>query len=67
MLGLHPDFLDWLSTRPVPDDADAPVFSALVDKALNGDHGLSNTFVELLDKAGIACTRTSTRSEPQRS
>jgi integrase len=54
VLGLHADFLDWLSTRPAPDDDDdAPVFPTLADKDIKGRDGLSNTFVELLDKAGI--------------
>jgi integrase len=52
-LGLHPDFLDWLSSRPVPDDPDAPVFPTLANKGIKGAHGLSICFVELLDKAGI--------------
>jgi integrase len=53
VLGLHPDFLDWLSARPAPEDPDAPVFPTLVGKAMNGAHGLSSMFVELLNKAGI--------------
>jgi integrase len=53
VLGLHPDFLDWLSTRAVPDSGDAFVFPELAGKPLNGEHGLSNTFVKLLDAAGI--------------
>jgi integrase len=52
-LGLHPDFLDWLSSQSAPDDPDAPVFPSLADKDIKGQHGLSNVFVELLDKAGI--------------
>jgi integrase len=53
VLGLHPDFLDWLSTRAVPPQSDAFVFGELAGKPLNGEHGLSNTFVKLLDAAGI--------------
>jgi integrase len=52
-LGLHPDFLDWLSSQPAPDDADAHVFPTLARKGIKGAHGLSICFVELLDKAGI--------------
>ena len=53
VLGLHSDFLDWLSNQPVPDDPDAPVFPTLAGKPINSTRGLSNTFIELLDKAGI--------------
>jgi integrase len=53
VLGLHPDFLDWLSNRAVPAQSDAFVFPELAGKPLNGEHGLSNTFVKLLDEAGI--------------
>jgi integrase len=53
VLGLHPDFTDWLATRAVPDSGDAFVFPDLAGKPLNGEHGLSNTFVKLLDQAGI--------------
>jgi integrase len=53
VIGLHPDFLDWLSSRPAAEDGEAPVFPSLVDRSLGGEHGLSNTFIKLLDKAGI--------------
>jgi len=53
LLGLHPDFLDWIAEQPGRDDPAGFVFPTLAGKALNGQHGLSNTFVQLLDKAGI--------------
>jgi integrase len=53
VLGLYQDFLDWLSSQPVPDDPDAPLFPALAGQSINSTHGLSNTFTALLDKAGI--------------
>ncbi len=53
VIGLHPDFLDWVTTRPVPEEGDAPLFPTLAGKPLNGENGLSNTFIKLLDKAGI--------------
>ena len=53
MLGLHPDFLDWLSNQPLPDDPDAPVFPTLAGQPINSTHGLSNTFTALCDAAGI--------------
>jgi integrase len=54
IIGLHPDFLDWLATRPAPDDGEAPVFPTLAGKALNGENGLSNRFIGLMAKAGVA-------------
>jgi integrase len=53
VIGLHPDFTDWLSARPVPPDNNSPVFPSLSGKPLNGENGLSNQFVRLLDRAGI--------------
>jgi integrase len=53
VLGLHPDFLDWLATRPAPEDPDAPVFPSLASRDINGHTGLSSTFIALIDKAGI--------------
>jgi integrase len=53
VIGLHPDFTDWLSARPVPPDNNSPVFPTLSGKALNGENGLSNLFIRLLDRAGI--------------
>lgn len=53
VLGLHPDFLDWIAEQPGRDDPGGFVFPTLAGKALNGKHGLSNLFVELLKKAGI--------------
>jgi hypothetical protein len=48
VLGLHPDFLDWLSSQPAPEDSDAYVFPTLASRALNGTQGLSATFTRLL-------------------
>ena len=53
VLGLHPDFLDWIAGRSVQDDPEAFVFPSLAGRPLNSSRGLSNTFVELLDKTGI--------------
>ena len=53
VLGLHSDFLDWLSNQPVPEDLDAPVFRTLAGKPINSTRGLSNTFIQLCDAAGI--------------
>jgi integrase len=34
VLGLHPDFLDWLVSRPAPEEPDAPVFPSLAGRKL---------------------------------
>jgi integrase len=55
VIGLHPDFLDWLSIYPCPGPLtpDAPLFPSLAGKAVKGEHGLSNTFIKLMEQAGI--------------
>ena len=53
VIGLHQDFLDWLSERPVPEQSDAFVFPELAGRPLAGDGGLSATFRKLVKKAGI--------------
>lgn len=53
VIGLHQDFLDWLARAPVPERSDAPVFPGLAGRPLEGDSGLSNTFIRLVAKAGI--------------
>jgi integrase len=53
VLGLHPDFLDWVAERAVPDEPESYVFPSLAGRPLNSSRGLSNTFVRLLDAAGI--------------
>ena len=37
IIGLHGDFLDWLSERPVPQDPDAFVFASLAGKSTGGN------------------------------
>jgi integrase len=53
VLGLHQDFVDWLTSQPVPEDPNASLFPTLADKPLTGTRGLSNIFVKLCDAAGI--------------
>jgi len=53
IIGLHQDFLDWLSERPLPKQPEAPVFPSLAGRQLAGDGGLSNAFKRLMVKAGI--------------
>jgi integrase len=53
IIGLHGDFVDWLTERPVPQDPDAFVFPSLAGKPTGGKTGLSNTFTALIEKAGL--------------
>jgi integrase len=50
VVALHPDFLDWLSTQPVPADSNALVFPSLCNRPLNA---VSAEFIGLVDRAGI--------------
>jgi integrase len=52
-IGLHPDFADWLTTRPVPEAVDAPVFPTLAGHPVNSTTGLSAQFVQIMALAGI--------------
>jgi integrase len=54
IIGLHGDFLDWLSERPTPQNPDAFVFTSLAGKSTGGKTGLSNGFMALIGKAGLA-------------
>ena len=58
--GLHPDFAEWITNRPAPDDPDAPLFVTLAGKPVKGAYGLSNTFVKLMGKAGVVGKRLRT-------
>lgn len=54
VVGLHADFLDWLSTRPITsDDPQAYLFSSLANRSGAGRNGLSMAFERLMDPAGI--------------
>ena len=53
LIGLHPDFLDWLAGRPVPQNPDDPVFPELFGRSSGGHKGLSTAFQRLIAEAGI--------------
>jgi integrase len=53
VIGLHPDFADWLTTRPAPEAIDAPVFPTLAGHPINSTTGLSAQFVQIMARAGI--------------
>jgi integrase len=54
VVGLHADFLDWLSSRPITsDDPLAYLFPSLANRSGAGRNGLSKAFERLMDRAGI--------------
>jgi integrase len=53
IIGLHPDFADWLTERPAPEAVDAFVFPTLAGRSINSSLGLSAQFATLMDRAGI--------------
>jgi integrase len=53
VIGLHPDFVDWIATRPVPEDPQGFVFPLLGGRRVNGSKGLTAQFDKIMDKAGI--------------
>jgi integrase len=54
VLGLHPDFSDWVAEkRSVPDDPESFLFPSLAGRLHGGQYGLSREFSTLVEKAGI--------------
>jgi integrase len=54
IIGLHADFLDWITAQSVPDDPESFVFPTLADRGTSGRTGLSKSFQAIMDRAGIA-------------
>ena len=56
VVGIHPDFLDWLSKLPresVPDQPDAYLFASLANRSGAGKNGLSKQFDAIMTRAGV--------------
>jgi integrase len=54
LVGLHPDFGDWLlGRRSAPDDPEAYVFTSLAKRVSGGRYGLTNEFNALMARAGL--------------
>ena len=54
LIGLHPDFGDWLlERRSSLDEPEAYVFPSLAGRATGGRNGLSNEFNALVARAGL--------------
>jgi integrase len=55
VVGIHPDFLDWVSKRQsVPEQPDAYLFPTLANRSGAGRNGLSKQFDALMTRAGVA-------------
>jgi integrase len=54
VIGLHPDFSDWLGEQPkTPDDPEAFVFPTLAGRPGSSKGGLCREFNELMDRAKV--------------
>jgi integrase len=53
IIGLHPDFLDWITKQSVPEDPDAYLFPTLAGRSGAGRNGLSRAFERIMERAGI--------------
>jgi integrase len=53
VIGLHPDFVDWIATRPVPEDPQGFVFPTLGGRRVNGSKGLTAQFDKIMEAGGI--------------
>jgi len=53
IIGLHPDFIDWIAQRSVPDDPDSYVFPSLANRSSAGTNGLSKAFEAIMERAGV--------------
>jgi integrase len=54
VVGLHPDFEDWIKAQPVPKDSEAYVFPNLANRSGAGRSDLSKAFKHIMDKAGVS-------------
>jgi len=62
LIGLHPDFIEWLTKYPVRDDPESLVFPGLSTPA-RWQGELSKEFAEIVDKAGITTRLIRQRQE----
>jgi integrase len=53
IVGLHPDFKEWLLRQVRPIDSEAPLFSSLAGRPANHRNGLSAAFKAIMKKAGV--------------
>lgn len=62
VIPIHPALMDFLITLPSGEKPDSPLFQNLHTKQSGGRYGLSRTFIELMEKAGVD-TSTNNRRE----
>jgi integrase len=53
VVGLHPDFGNWLKARPVPLEPETHLFPTLANRSGGGRNGLSKTFESIMHKAAV--------------
>jgi integrase len=53
IVGLHPDFIDWITERPAADRSQAFVFPTLAGRPSNSSVGLSAHFDAIMKKADV--------------
>jgi integrase len=53
VIGLHPDFNDWITRQPGRDDPEGFVFPTLAGRTGTGSHGLCAEFDELMERAKV--------------
>ena len=53
LVGLHLDFLDWITKQSVSEDPDAYVFPTLANRSGGGGKGLSMAFERIMEQAGV--------------
>jgi integrase len=53
IIGLHPDFVDWISAAPAGDKTQEFVFPTLAGRPSNSSVGLSAQFDAIMKRAGI--------------
>jgi len=51
---LHPQARQFLEGHPIADDPDEPIFPTLAIRRIDGNKGLSMTFVDIMTKAGVS-------------
>ena len=53
MVGLHPDFENWIRARRLPVDPESYVFPSLANRTGAGRNGLSKAFGRIMERAGV--------------
>jgi len=53
LVGMHPDFVDWISQQEAADDPEAFLFPTLASRTGAGRNGLSKAFERIMDRAGV--------------